>query len=79
MRRLMGAALFAGALASSGCGAVLSNAPTLTNTNGDAWYTEGTGFMGMFWGSHVYYCPAPQAGPAECHEAKYVELPKESK
>ena len=62
MTKLIRATLVAGALATGGCGAVLSNAPTLTNTNGDAWYTEGTGFMGMFWGSHVYYCPAPSNG-----------------
>jgi hypothetical protein len=76
MTKLAKAFLVAAALSSAGCGAVLSSAPTWQSANGDAWYTEGTGFFGWYWGSHIYYCPAPTSGPAQCKEAKYVELPK---
>jgi predicted alpha-1,6-mannanase (GH76 family) len=43
------------------------------NANGDAWYTEATGFFGMTWESKVYYCPAPTSGPAHCVEARYEQ------
>ena len=57
----------------SACSAVLSSTPTTPSVNGDAWYTEVTGFFGMAFSSRVYYCPAPTDGAAVCKEAKYVE------
>lgn len=78
MKRTMRALLAAAALASSmGCAYVTSSQPSATNVTGEAWYTEATGFFGLFWGSKVYYCPAPTAaGPATCKEAKMVPLAK---
>lgn len=77
MTKLFKCAVVACAIALGGCGAVLSSGGTYQNANGDAWYTEGTGFFGMYWGSHIYYCPPPSSGPAVCQEARYVELPKQ--
>jgi hypothetical protein len=35
------------------------------------------GFLGITWGSKVWYCPAPtSAGPVTCKEAKLVPLPE---
>ncbi len=78
MKRTMRVLLAAGALASSmGCAYVTSAGPSATNVTGEAWYTEATGFFGLFWGSKIYYCPAPTAaGPATCKEAKLVPLPE---
>lgn len=70
---LAASALFAG---SSGCAYVTSSMPSTTSVTGEAWYTEATGFFGLFWGSKVFYCPAPTAaGPTTCKEAKLVPLP----
>ena len=53
--------------------------PVVDAVTGEAWYTEATGFFGLFWGSKVFYCPAPTAaGPATCKEAKLVPLPERS-
>jgi hypothetical protein len=70
--------LAAGALAGSmGCAYVTTSMPSSTSVTGEAWYTEATGFFGLYWGSRVFYCPAPTAaGPATCKEAKLVPLPK---
>jgi hypothetical protein len=78
MKRAMFALLAASALGSaSGCAYVTSSMPSATNVTGEAWYTEATGFFGMFWGSKVFYCPAPTAaGPTTCKEAKLVPLPE---
>lgn len=78
MKRTMRVLLAAGALASSmGCAYVTTSMPSSTAVTGEAWYTEATGFFGIYWGSKVYYCPAPTAaGPATCKEAKLVPLPK---
>jgi hypothetical protein len=78
MKRLMFALLAASTLAagSSGCAYVTSSMPSTTQVTGEAWYTEATGFFGLFWGSKVFYCPAPTAaGPTTCKEAKLVPLP----
>lgn len=63
-------------LSLNACATVLSSAPTTQSANGDAWYTEVTGFAGLAFSSRVYYCPAPESGPATCKEAKYVEQAK---
>jgi hypothetical protein len=81
MRRALRGLLAAGALAGlylgSGCAAVTSSMPSSTAVTGEAWYTEATGFFGMYWSSKIYYCPAvTQAGPATCKEAKLVPLPE---
>ncbi len=78
MRRLLQGLLAAAALASSmGCAYVTSSMPSSTAVTGEAWYTEATGFFGLYWGSRVFYCPAPTAaGPATCKEAKLVPQPK---
>jgi hypothetical protein len=81
MRKAMRALLAAGALASlglgTGCAYVTSAMPSSTSVTGEAWYTEATGFFGLFWGSKIFYCPAPTAaGPATCKEAKLVPLPQ---
>jgi hypothetical protein len=78
MKRAMLGLLAAGALAGSvGCAAVTSAMPSSTSVTGEAWYTEATGFFGAYWGSRIYYCPAPTAaGPATCKEAKLVPLPE---
>jgi hypothetical protein len=78
MRRTIQVLLAAGALASStGCAYVTSAGPSSSSVTGEAWYTEATGFLGMYWGSKIFYCPAPtSAGPATCKEAKLVPLPK---
>jgi hypothetical protein len=78
MKRAMLGLLAASALASSmGCAAVTSTMPSATNVTGEAWYVESTGFFGLYWGSKVFYCPAPTAaGPATCKEAKLVPLPE---
>jgi len=77
MKRAMLGLLAAGALAAgSGCAYVTTSGPSSTAVTGEAWYTEATGFFGMYWGSRVFYCPAPTAaGPATCKEAKLVPLP----
>jgi hypothetical protein len=78
MRRTIQVLLAAGALASSmGCAYVTSSGPSSSSVTGEAWYTEATGFFGMYWGSKIFYCPAPTtAGPATCKEAKLVPLAK---
>jgi hypothetical protein len=78
MKRAMIAFVAAGTLASgSGCAYVTSSMPSSTAVTGEAWYTEATGFFNFFWGSKIFYCPAPTAaGPATCKEAKLVPLPK---
>lgn len=78
IKRAMLGLLASGALAGSmGCAYVTSSQPSMTNVTGEAWYTEATGFFGLFWGSKIYYCPAPTAaGPATCKEAKLVPLPE---
>ena len=72
MTKLIKCLLVAGAIAFGGCGAVLSSGGTYQNANGDAWYTEGTGFFGMYWGSHIYYCPPPTSGPVPIEAQKQV-------
>jgi hypothetical protein len=68
----------AAALSSAGgCAIVTSSMPSVTNATGEAWYTEAIGFMGITWGSKVWYCPPPASGPSTCKEARYVELTKE--
>jgi hypothetical protein len=64
------------ALSTGGCAIVTSGMPSLTNTTGEAWYTEAIGFFGITWGSRVWYCPPPAAGPETCKEAKMVEMTK---
>ena len=64
-------------LSSGGCAVVTSGMPSITNSTGEAWYTEAIGFAGITWGSRVWYCPPPQGGPATCKEAKLVEMTKE--
>ena len=78
MKRAMLGLLAAGTLAGSmGCAAVTSTMPSTSTVTGEAWYTEATGFFGLYWGSRVFYCPAPTAaGPATCKEAKLVPLPE---
>ncbi len=78
MKRAMLGLLAAGALASSmGCAYVTSAGPSSTAVTGEAWYTEATGFFGLYWGSKIFYCPAPTAaGPATCKEAKLVPQPQ---
>lgn len=74
-RTIMGL-LAAATLSGSGCAYVTSAMPSTQTVTGEAWYTEATGFFGMYWGSKVYYCPAPtSAGPTTCKEAKMVPLP----
>ena len=77
MRRALLGMLAAGALAGSmGCAYVTTSMPSSTSVTGEAWYTEATGFFGLYWGSKIFYCPAPTAaGPATCKEAKLVPLP----
>ena len=54
-----------------------SAGPSTAKVTGEAWYTEATGFFGLYWGSKIFYCPAPTAaGPATCKEAKLVPQPK---
>jgi hypothetical protein len=61
----------------SGCGAVTSSMPSTSAVTGEAWYVEATGFLGWFWGSRVFYCPAATGpGPSTCTEAKLVPLTK---
>jgi hypothetical protein len=78
MKRMMRLLLAAGALyAAGGCAYVTSSQPSMTNVTGEAWYTEAIGFFGLFWDSHVYYCPAAtSAGPVTCKEAKLVPAEK---
>ena len=78
IKRSMLGLLAAGALAGSvGCAAVTSSLPSTSAVTGEAWYIESTGFFGLYWGSKVFYCPAPTAaGPATCKEAKMVPLPE---
>jgi len=78
IKRAMIGLLAAGALSGSmGCAYVTSSMPSTSNVTGEAWYTEATGFFGLYWGARVYYCPAPTAaGPATCKEAKLVPLAK---
>ncbi len=75
----LGLALGLGMIAlGGGCASVSSTMPSMTNVTGEAWYTEGTGFFGMQWGSRIWYCPAATSpGPTTCVEAKLVELTKE--
>jgi len=78
MRAITGM-LAAGALAASmmGCAYVTSSMPASTAVTGEAWYTEATGFSGLYWGSKNFYCPPPTAtGQATCKEAKLVPLPE---
>ena len=79
MNNLIRAALVAASLAGAvGCSTVTSSLPGMTNTTGEAWYTEAKGFFGMTWGSSVWYCPAATAaGPTTCTEAKLIPLTKE--
>jgi hypothetical protein len=77
MRRLMLALVAVGALAAgSGCAIVTSSMPSSTSVTGEAWYTEAIGFIGITWGSKVWYCPPPSSGPQLCKEAKMIELTK---
>jgi hypothetical protein len=78
IKRAMLGLLAASALAAgSGCAYVTSSGPSTSSVTGEAWYTEATGFFGLYWGSKIFYCPAPTAaGPATCKEAKLVPLPK---
>jgi hypothetical protein len=62
---------------STGCATVSSSMPSITNATGEAWYTEATGFLGITWGSKVWYCPPPTSGAATCREARLVELTKD--
>ncbi len=61
----------------SGCAIVTSSQPSVINATGEAWYTEAIGFMGITWGSKVWYCPPPSTGPATCKEAKMIAMTKE--
>ena len=75
MRRLALALVAAGGLvAGGGCAMVTSSQPSVTNATGEAWYTEAIGFVGITWGSRVWYCPPPSGGAATCKEAKMVPL-----
>ena len=64
MKNFILCALAASSLSVGGCAVVTSSMPSLINTTGEAWYTEAIGFFGMTWGSKVWYCPPPAAGPA---------------
>ncbi len=80
MNKMIRAGLLIASLASvaSGCAYATSAMPTTPTVTGEAWYTEGTGFFGWFWGSRVFYCPAATSpGPSTCTEAKLVPLTKE--
>ena len=62
----------------SGCAVVTGAMPSTGAVTGEAWYTEGKGFMGFALSSRVFYCPAvTAAGPATCKQAKMVSLTKE--
>ncbi len=77
MRVLLAAGALAGLGMGTGCAYVTSSMPSATAVTGEAWYSEATGFFGMYWGSKIFYCPAPSAaGPATCKEAKLVPLPE---
>lgn len=78
MRTLLRAFAAASLLAAAGgCAIVTSSQASITNATGEAWYTEAIGFVGITWGSKVWYCPAPTAaGPSTCKEAKMVPLSK---
>lgn len=60
----------------TGCSTVTSSMAGMTNTTGEAWYTEAKGFIAIKWGSKVFYCPPPSSGPATCKEAKMIALTK---
>jgi hypothetical protein len=77
--RILKPLLVALALSTGGCAVVTSSMPSVTNATGEAWYTEAIGFIGITWGSKVWYCPPPSNGPATCKEAKLVELTPEEK
>jgi hypothetical protein len=79
MRSIVRVLAAAGLLAAGGgCAIVTSSMPSLQNVTGEAWYTEAIGFIGITWGSRVYYCAAPTAnGPSTCKEAKMVPLTKD--
>ncbi len=65
---------------SSGCAIVTGSMPSTAAVTGEAWYTEGKGFMGFALSSRVFYCPAvTAAGPATCKQAKMVAHTKEEK
>lgn len=78
MKRLVLIFAAAGLLSGAGaCSVVTSSLPSLTNTTGEAWYTESKGFAGITWGSKVWYCPPPTQGPVTCKQAKMIALTKE--
>jgi hypothetical protein len=78
MKRLLHIFVAAGLLGAAGaCSVVTSSIPSMTNDTGEAWYTESKGFIGITWGSKVWYCPPPTQGPATCKQAKMVELTKD--
>ncbi len=78
MKRLIHVLVAAGLLGAAGaCSVVTSSMPGMTNTTGEAWYTESKGFIGITWGSKVWYCPPPSSGPQTCKEAKMIALTKE--
>ncbi len=78
MKRLAHVLVAAGMLAAgSGCAIVTSSQPSITNATGEGWYTEAIGFIGITWGSRVWYCPPPSGGAATCKEAKLVPLTKD--
>jgi hypothetical protein len=73
MSRLTESLLFAGALATAGCGPMITTVRPETNAIGDVWYA--TSSLGGE--THIYYCPKPAgAGPVTCKEAKYVAAGK---
>ena len=77
MKKIILCALAAATFGTSGCAIVTSSMPSLINVTGEAWYTEAIGFVGITWGSKVWYCPPPTSGPATCKEAKLIAMTKE--
>jgi predicted alpha-1,6-mannanase (GH76 family) len=77
MKNFVLCALAVSSFSLGGCAVVTSSMPSLINTTGEAWYTEAIGFFGLTWGSKVWYCPPPAAGPATCKEAKLIPMTKE--
>jgi hypothetical protein len=60
-------------LGTMGCANIGSAMGGNTAMTGEAWYAKITSLGALVISSQVYYCPAPQSGPAQCKEAKMVE------
>jgi hypothetical protein len=69
VKRLLAIAALA---ALAGCSNTTSSVSGVDSVNGEAWYVKTTSFVGLVFGSDVYYCPPPESGPAKCTQARMV-------